>query len=255
MNPFMNCPGPVRCVGLLLLGVGLMAVRAEEPLTPAEAVRVGQSLAEELRSLRPGASSTNTGVLRMRDAKGRRREVPVTVLTVVGSNDWQVSYQASLSNGASETLTARYGSGAPVYEVARSAPGASMAGAPKVIAPGGTAISFANSDFWVCDLGLEFLHWPAQRYVKDELSNGRPCHVLESMNPSTNGYAKVWSYIDQEFKGLLSAKGFDSRGFVIKDFSTGNFVRVKDHWFLKDIRIRDERSDTRTELLYTIPPE
>ena len=238
MNPFMNCPGPVRCVGLLLLGVGLMAVRAEEPLTPAEAVRVGQSLAEELRSLRPGASSTNTGVLRMRDAKGRRREVPVTVLTVVGSNDWQVSYQASLSNGASETLTARYGSGAP-----------------KVIAPGGTAISFANSDFWVCDLGLEFLHWPTQRYVKDELSNGRPCHVLESVNPSTNGYAKVWSYIDQEFKGLLSAKGFDSRGFVIKDFSTGNFVRVKDHWFLKDIRIRDERSDTRTELLYTIPPE
>ena len=91
--------------------------------------------------------------------------------------------------------------------------------------------------------------------MKDDLSNGRLCYVLESVNPSTNGYAKVWSYIDTEFKGLLSAKAFDHRGFAVKDFSTGNFSRVKDHWFLRDIRIRDERADSRTELIYTLPPE
>lgn len=254
MNPVTKFCRLQWVMALFLVGVA-SAVRSEDVPSAAESVRQGRALAAELCSLRPGASSTNTGVLRLRDPKGRRREVPVTVVTLVGDDEWQVSYRATLTNGVTETLTARYGSGAPVYEVARVQPGATLASPPKIIPAGGTAIPFAGSDFWVCDLGLEFLHWPNQRYLKEELSNGRVCQVLESVNPSTNGYARVLSYIDQEFKGLLSAKGFDSRGFVIKGFSTGNFVRVNGHWFLKDIRIRDDRTDTLTELLYTIPPE
>ncbi len=225
-------------------------------LSPGDAERIGQELAAELRGARPGGSSTNGGSLRLRDAKGRRREFPVTVVTLVGENEWSVSYQARFTNGASETLTARYRSvGAPIYEVAHGFPGATSVGAPQVLSATETAIPFAGSDFWVCDLGLEFLHWPAQRYVKNELSNGRLCQVLESLNPGTNGYSKVWSYLDEEFKGLLSAKAFDARGFQIKDFSTGSFTKVNDRWFLKDIRIRDKRADTLTELHYTLPSE
>lgn len=234
------------------LGVGL-AVAAQGTPQLMEAVRMGQDLAAELRSLHPGGSSTNTGTLQIRDAKNRRREIPVSVVTLVGSDAWSVSYRATLTNGAVETLTVRYGSGLPTSEVARVEPGAALAGAPRRLPPGETAISFAGSDFWVCDLGLEFLSWPSQRYLKDELSNGRLCHVLESVNPSTNGYARVWSYIDTEFKGLLSAKAFDRRGLLIKDFSTGSFAKVQDRWYLKDIRIRDERTDSKTQLVYTMP--
>ena len=221
----------------------------------AEAVRRGQELAAELRAMRPAGSSTNLGILRLRDAKGRRREIPVSVITLVNDAEWSVSYRAAFTNGATETLTVRYGSGRPVYEVSKREAGGGIAGAPRNLRSEETATAFAGTDFWICDLGLEFLHWPAQRYVKEELSNGRLCQVLESVNPGTNGYQRVWSYIDAEFKGLLSAKAFDQRGLVVKDFSTGNFVRVQERWFLRDIRIRDERADTRTELLYSLPPE
>lgn len=220
-----------------------------------EAVRQGQDLAAELRSMRPGSSATNTGTLRMRDAKGHRREIPVTVVTLVGEDQWSISYRASLTNGALETLTIRYGASSPIREVARVEPGAALAGVPRTLNSTETAVPFAGSDFWVCDLGLDFLHWPTQRYIKEELSNGRMCHVLESTNPSTNGYARVWSYVDAEFKGLLSAKAFDRRGLAMKDFSTGSFTKVHDRWFLRDIRIRDERTDSRTELLYAVPKE
>ena len=253
----VSSPGswiPLGIVGWCLIA-GAVNVCADVPATEAEALRQGQALAAELRSMRPGASATNSGVLRLRDARGRRQEIPVTVVTLVRPEDWQVTYTASFTNGSTESLVAHHGAGATAYEMARTSPGAAQSGPPRRLAAGATDVPFAGSDFWVCDLGLEFLRWPVQRIVKEELSNSRLCHVLESVNPGTNGYAKVWSYVDQEFKGLLSAKGFDARGFVMKDFSTGNFVRVNDHWFLKDIRIRDERSDTRTELLYSLPPQ
>lgn len=254
MIPVMKHIG--RCA-ILAVAVAFTAagMLAQGTLPTTASPRFGEQLAADLRAMRPGGSSTNTGTLRLRDAKNHRRDLPVTVVTLVREEDWSVSYQALLPDGSKETLTARYGSGQPVYELAQVRPGAAFAGAPKTLAAGATAVPFAGSDFWVCDLGLEFLHWPIQRFVKDDLSNGRLCYVLESVNPSTNGYAKVWSYIDTEFKGLLSAKAFDHRGFAVKDFSTGNFSRVKDRWFLRDIRIRDERADSRTELVYTLPPE
>jgi len=252
MNSSVNGRLPRWGMGVSLATL-LPLAWSQGPLPEIEADRIGRELASDLRSLQPGASSTNSGTLRMRDAKGRRREVPVRVVTMVGADGWSVSYRASWTNGATETLTARYGAVAPVYEVSRMEAGAAFSSPPQALGIGQTAVAFAGSDFWVCDLGLEFLHWPTQRYVKEELSNGRLCHVLESINPSTNGYARVWSYIDQEFKGLLAARAFDHRGFAIKDFSTGSFVKVQDHWFLRDIRIRDERSDTRTELLYQLP--
>jgi len=231
---------------ILFFGLGTRGDSPEE---------IGASLAAELRSQRPGGSSTNAGTLKLRDAKNHRRTIPVTVTTRVDGDVWSVSYEAQLTNGATETLTARYGGVAPVYEQTMTLPGANLAGRPRSLAPGETAVPFAGSDFWVCDLGLEFLHWPTQRYVKQELSNGRRCAVLESVNPGTNGYARVHSYIDEEFKGLLSAKAFDKRGFVMKGFSTGKFAKIHDRWFLRDIRIVDERSDSRTDLIYELPQE
>ena len=248
----MSCcryPSPrALLLALAILGVGFVT-RGDSP------EEIGASLAAELRSQRPGDNSTNAGALRLRDAKNHRRTIPVTVTTRVAGDQWSVSYEAQLTNGATETVTARYGGVAPVYEQTVTPPGPGQTARPRALAPGKTAVPFAGSDFWVCDLGLEFLHWPTQRYVKQELSNGRMCAVLESINPSTNGYARVHSYIDQEFKGLLSAKAFDKRGFVIKGFSTGKFAKIHDRWFLRDIHIVDERSDSRTDLIYELPPE
>jgi hypothetical protein len=46
----------------------------------------------------------------------------------------------------------------------------------------------------------------------------------------------------------------------LKEFSTGSFKQITtaeghEAWFLKDIRIRDEFRDTRTDLIYRVPGE
>jgi hypothetical protein len=107
---------------------------------------------------------------------------------------------------------------------------------------------------------LEFLHWPDQRLVKQDLSNGRMCWALDSYNPGTNGYASVRSWIDTEFHALLRAEAYDSLRRKVKEFSTGSFRQIttrdgREIWMLKDIRIRTEFRDTRTELIYDVPAE
>jgi hypothetical protein len=58
--------------------------------------------------------------------------------------------------------------------------------------------SFAGSDFYLGDLGLEFLHWPSQKIVKKEMRRSRSCRVVESINPNPapGSYSRVLSWID-----------------------------------------------------------
>jgi hypothetical protein len=67
-------------------------------------------------------------------------------------------------------------------------------------------IPFAGSDFWVADLGLEFLHWPKHLLLRKEMRRSRPCDVLESTcsQPAT-GYSRIVSWIDIESAGILHA--------------------------------------------------
>lgn len=225
---------------------------------PGEAVPEGRALAAELRGQKPVQNLTNTGVLRMRDARNRRRELPVTVTTLVDDKGWQVVYQATdPSRGSLETLVVRrQGDERPQYEVASRAAGEAAAPPPRAVTE--SSVSFAGSDFWLCDLGLEFLSWPVQKVVKREISNGRMCWALDSVNPGTNGYASVRSWIDAEYHALLRAEAYDSQRRKVKEFSTGSFKQVttadgREMWFLKDIRIRDELHDTRTDLVYQLP--
>lgn len=253
---------------LLVLGrlAGNSPVTAAEstvlPAAPGESPEsAGQALAAELRGQRPGASFTNTGVLRVRDAAGKRREVPLTITCQVGdSGAWHLQYVARTPGETTESLTVRHAPGsAPSYEVARSSQGAT-AGPPRAVPSGKSFETFAGSDFWLADLGLEFLHWPSQRVVGRELSNGRMCLVLESVNPGTTGYARVRSWVDAEYHGLLRAEAYDTQRRLVKEFSTGSFRQItrsdgRELWVLKDLRMRNQLADTRTDLLYDLPPE
>ena len=81
-------------------------------------------------------------------------------------------------------------------------------------------VPFAGSDFWITDLGLEFLHWPKQQVLRNQMSHGRSCNVLESSNPqpTSNGYASIQSWIDVETGGIVHAEAFDARKKRIKQF-------------------------------------
>lgn len=257
------------CLALLLMAgrtIELLPARAAEPSAIPDAgtespEAAGQSLAAELRGQRPAGNFTNSGVLRIRDAAGRRREVPLTITCQVGeSGAWHLQYVARPGGETNESLTVRHTTGvAPAYEVAWGRDGG-VAEPPRAVPSGRSFEPFAGSDFWLADLGLEFLHWSGQRLVGRELSNGRMCLVLESVNPGTAGYARVRSWVDAEYHGLLRAEAYDAQRRLLKEFSTGSFRQItrsdgRELWVLKDLRIRDQVSDTRTDLLYDLPPQ
>jgi hypothetical protein len=113
---------------------------------------------------------------------------------------------------------------------------------------------FANSDFWIADLGLEFLHWPGQKILKKEFSRGRGCMVLESLNPnpSTTGYSRVVSWIDEESSGIVHAEAYDAQNKLLKVFDPKSFKKVNGQWELQDMEIRNVQTGSRTRIEFDL---
>jgi hypothetical protein len=128
---------------------------------------------------------------------------------------------------------------------------------PKPIKPEQAAIPLAGSDFWLSELGFDFLHWPQQKKLKGEMRLGRPCYVLESINPDAPSVVRVKSYIDKESGGILVAEGYDRNKKLVKDFSLGgsSFKKVNGQWQLKKMKISSPKTDSETVLEFDLPEE
>jgi hypothetical protein len=123
-------------------------------------------------------------------------------------------------------------------------------GFQKNLAGDETMTPFAGSDFWIADLGLEFFHWPEQKILKHEMRRGRACKVLESTNPnpSTNGYSRVVSWIDNESGGIVQAEAYDFKNKLLKEFAPKSFKKVNGQWELQEMEIRNVQTGSRTRL-------
>ena len=115
-------------------------------------------------------------------------------------------------------------------------------------------LAFAGSDFWSTDLGRDFFHWTEQRLIKREMRRGRPCKVLESTNTNivAGGYRRVRCWIDAETGQPLRAEAYDHENKLLKEFAVGSVKKVKGHWELRDIEIRNEQTDSRTRLEFDL---
>ena len=114
-------------------------------------------------------------------------------------------------------------------------------------------IPFAHSDFWLADLGLEFLHWPEQRIVEEakiRMRKGRPCKVLESVNPRRGaaGYTRVRSWIDAKTGKPILAEAYGPDNKLLKEFEVGSVAKVHGKWELKNMEMRDAKTDSQTVL-------
>jgi hypothetical protein len=140
------------------------------------------------------------------------------------------------------------------YQHFQAAPERSGRGTNVTLLGNAAAVPFAGSEFWLSDLGLEFLHWPEQRLLRHEMRKGRSCHVLESVNPDPQGaaYARVLSWIDIEHHGLLRAEAYGKNHKLVKEFSIGGFKKVDGKWQLKSMEIRNEQTDARTRLEFDL---
>ena len=115
---------------------------------------------------------------------------------------------------------------------------------------------FAGSDFWICDLGLEFFHWPAQKVLPKptNLARGRDYTLLESTNPnpSTNGYSRVLTWIDKETGGILRPRPTTRSGRLLKEFAPKSFKKVNGQWELQEMEIRNVQTGSRTRLEFDL---
>jgi len=212
---------------------------------PSDAETQGQRLAQELCNTHPAQDFTNSGVLKIISGD-KHYDVPIHIFTkIINPHSWEVF----LSGGIWEYHIVHTD-----HELNEYFDDAEDIVAPLPLTDVQKNTPFAGSDFWIYDLGLEFLHWPEQKVIKKEFMRGRGCMVLESTNPSPtpNGYSRVDSWIDEETLGIVHAEAYDKDGKLLKVFDPKSFKKVNGQWELQDMEIKNVQTGSRTRIEFDL---
>ncbi len=247
---------PAWAAIFLLLSAGAPPAFAEDD--SAQGPEAGRELAAQLRSLRPPEDAKWRGVLKIRPHGQPTLSVPVSCETTADAGDslWTAIYLVGPTDvkGAEKLTVIHSVTGPNEYRFAAApSPGAPL-GAPKKLSGAEADVPLAGSDFWLSDLGFEFFHWPEQRRLKGEMRRGKPCYVLESINPrpEPEGYTRVVSWIEKESGAPIQAEAYGSDQKVLKEFALGSARKVNGRWELKDLEIINRRTGSRTHLVFDL---
>jgi len=258
------CFGVSGCALLLLLAGALACFgqrQNESPPAPLDPDRGGleaRALVAELLALKPEANTTNTGWINIRDAAGKVRQIPARFEIFRTPTNWVSAYETLPSpdglGGARLTIT-RSAQQPNRYELRDPAGAGRAPAAAKALTANETMRPFAGSDFWVADLGLEFLHWPRQRVLRYEMRHSKSCKVLESVNPqpAPGGYSRVVSwFLSESPHGLVHADAYDARGDLLKRFDPKSLEKVEGEYQLEEMEIRNRKTDSRTIIKFNL---
>ena len=236
----------VSAAFFLLVAGGALAEGTNE-LSGAEIQ--GRLLAQQILEQQPPKNFTNTATLRVRASKGAWTNYVVTSKAVVGSGHWKNIFTSTALKPADEVFTVSHTLGQPNVYTHESV----SAGSEKML-PSSRTTPFANSDFWLGDLGLDFFHWPEQRVLKKEFHRDCACTVLESVNSGseTKGYSRIVSWIDSDSLGIVEAYAYDGGGKLLKEFTPKSFKKISGQWQVKEIEIRNVQTGSRTRLEFDL---
>lgn len=229
-------------------------MQAPRPIPPAEGRRAAAELLGNLLKLKPSENGTEQLLVKITAGDDARKEVPVTFSIVVSATNFLNIYEASGQGDSSMKLTIVHAEGQP-NEYLLSQPASAAArklNASQLMTP------FAGSDFWIVDLGLEFLHWPDQRITKKQMRKNLFCDVLESVDPHpvAGGYSKVVSWVAANRPDdvvIVHADAYDQSGKLLKQFDPKKVRKVNGAWELAEMEIlnRQTHSSTRIEFNYS----
>lgn len=243
------------CRRLFIVLLTILFARATFAQQPEGEPETGEALAEELRTMQPEENTEVSGVLII----NKREKIPVVCNIVTNGDSWKVVYKTRpTTNRAAEKFVAVHSlTGANKYFYARAPSPTAPLPEPKSLPPDEIAIPFAGSDFWLSELGFDFLHWPSQKKMPGQMRLGQPCYVLESSNPKAPVLVRMKSYIDKESGGILIAEGYDRNKKLIKEFSLGgsSFKKINGQWQLKKMKISSPKADSETVLEFDLPEE
>lgn len=233
--------------------VGAAGPPVTAPIVPTDPDAAGRELAAQLRSLRPAGSLTNSAILRVFERRKLVREQPIDIFVSASETNWSTIYLAGSADGArrSRLRVTRSAGGETQYHLrfdqGDSVEQASPSGA-------GLMVAFADSEFWLADLGMEFLQWPIQRLLKKEICRGQSCDKLESIAPAgqTNGYVRVVSWFDIDTGGPVLVEAYDAAGRMVKEFKPNDFKKVNGQWQVEEVEISNPRTGFRSTIRFNL---
>ena len=232
------------------------------PLDPVQAENEARALVAEMLAQKPEQNTTNTGWVRIRDAAGKEREIPVRFEIVSAPTNWVSVYETlpSTNGPGGVKLTVIHSGERPNrYELIDQAEAGATNTVTKELTPDQTMIPFAGSDFWVADLGLEFLRWPHQRLLeRNAISHHKACRKLESVCPAPvpGGYARVVSWIMIESPhGIVHADAYDARDEILKRFDPANVEKIQGEYQLEEIEMRNRQTGSQTWIKFNLAHE
>jgi hypothetical protein len=241
--------------GLVTFLLSSSALKAETTNTLSDTEIQGRALAHKILEQQPAENSTNMALLKVRDENGNRIEYPISCVTLITATDWSSIYQLfdpTNSSHAIKTLTVLHdASHSNQYQLHFD-----FNGNREWTKDGQTVIKMLSfgGDFGCADLGLEFFHWPGQKILKKEVHRSCGCTVLESTNPdpSTSGYSRVVSWIDNDSLGIVEAYAYDSRGKLLKDFYPKDIRKVNGQWQVQTLVMDNVQTGSRSRLEFDL---
>jgi hypothetical protein len=230
------------------------------PLDPVQGEQEGRALVAKLLAQKPEQNVTNTGWVKIRDAAGRQRQIPARFEVYATPTNWVSVYETlgSADGPGGTRLTVVHTGGQPNrYTLVEPGAAGGTNAVGRALTPEQTMVPFAGSDFWVADLGLEFLHWPVQQVLRHEMRRGKWCKVLESVNPQPvpGGYARVVSLVMIESPhGIVHAEAYDVKGDRLKQFDPKSLEKVQGEYQLEEMEM-GSRKGTRTVIKFELGRE
>jgi hypothetical protein len=225
---------------------------AAPPLSPAEGAREAQTLIAEMLAEKPEGNFTNSGLIKIRDADGNQHEVPLKIITLVTRTNWVQIYETAPSSAKNLiTLTIIHTPGSTNEYLLSTSNGSSG----RRLKPNELMAPFAGSDFWIADLGYEFLHWPKQAVLKNDMRHSRACRVLESTNPNPTpgAYSRVVCWITVEKPHApVHADAHDASGARFKQFDPKNLEKVNGVYQIESVEMRNSKTGSHTVLEFDV---
>jgi Outer membrane lipoprotein-sorting protein len=241
---------------LSCLNVAVAASIPDTRITPADPAAAGRELVTRLLSQRPSESLTNQGLLCVHRTKRDGFQVPLRITVQAGESSWSITYSTRGTNQdhAAAFTVQHTVKGPDEYRVMLFSRSPGVTNEFEMLSGLHAYLPFADSDFGLADLGMEFLHWPTQRLLKKGISHSRSCNQLESVAPpgQTKTYARVLSWFDIETGGLLAAKAYDASGKVVKEFSPTALKKLGDRYEVQEVEMRNLRTGSRSVLSFQV---
>jgi hypothetical protein len=243
------------------LFISISCAFADEPTSDqiAEGHALAQKLRHELLQARPEADSQFTGTLII--THNGKKHVPVVCKILANpGGDWKMIYESKAADGipAERFVITRTPNGNR-YAYARAPSVDAPCPEPKPIPTAQAYVPFAQSDFWLTDLGTEFIFWPQQARLKPDvpLRLGREYYLLESVNSAAGQIVRIKSYIDKESDGILAAEGYDSSNKLVKEFSIhgSSFKKVNGIMRLEKMDMHNAKTGSQTVLKFDLSKE